>query len=104
MGQIEFSGIEETKKNEFTDSAIGSGAEDILDDGSNKMTLLCPPDQLAAVKSSMQGAGFEADSSEIVFVPINKVEISQEDYDQVYQFIQDLEEIEDVEDIIHDAA
>ena len=65
---------------------------------------MCPPDQLAAVKSAMKESGFEADSGEIGFVPISKVEISQEDYDLVYQFTQELEKLDDVEDIVHDAA
>ena len=52
----------------------------------------------------MKESGFEADSGEIGFVPISKVEISQEDYDLVYQFTQELEKLDDVEDIVHDAA
>jgi transcriptional/translational regulatory protein YebC/TACO1 len=104
VGQIEFSGIDEKKRNEFTDAAVGGGADDIFDNENGNMTLVCAPDQLAALKTSMKNAGFEADSSEIVFVPNAKVEISEEEYEQVYQFIQDLEKIEDVEDIVHDAA
>jgi hypothetical protein len=37
-------------------------------------------------------------------VPTSKIEITEEEYDKVHSFVQDLEKLDDVEDIVHDAA
>ncbi len=66
--------------------------------------MYCPPDQLASTKNALKDAGFEADSSDIVFVPISKIDITEADYDKVFSFVQELEKLDDVEDIVHDAA
>ncbi len=66
--------------------------------------MYCPPDQLASTKSALKDAGFEADSSDIVFVPTSKIEITEAEYDKVFSFVQDLEKLDDVEEIVHDAA
>jgi transcriptional/translational regulatory protein YebC/TACO1 len=104
VGQLEFAGIDPSRRNDLMDAAITAGAEDIVDKSDNQIAVVCAPEEFAEVKTALKDSGFEASSGDIVFVPVSQVDISQDEYDQVFSFIQELEALDDVEDISHDAA
>jgi transcriptional/translational regulatory protein YebC/TACO1 len=58
-----------------------------------------PPDALAAVRSALEGAGMEVESSDLTQIPTTTLPLEQEDAKKVLGLIDALEELDDVQDV-----
>ena len=80
-------------------AAADGGADDIEQDGS-VFQITSAPEQLAAVRSAVEEAGFTVDSSELMLVPKTTVAVDDETKArQVMRLIDALEENDDVQDV-----
>jgi YebC/PmpR family DNA-binding regulatory protein len=80
-------------------AAADGGADDIERDGS-VFQITSAPEQLAAVRAAVEGAGFPVDSSELMLVPKTTVAVDDEaKARQVMRLIDALEENDDVQDV-----
>jgi YebC/PmpR family DNA-binding regulatory protein len=90
---------EDVDEDELFLAAADGGADDIERDGS-VFQITSAPEQLAAVRSAVEEAGFSIDSAELQLVPKTTVAVDDETKArQVMRLIDALEENDDVQDV-----
>jgi YebC/PmpR family DNA-binding regulatory protein len=86
-------------EDELTLAAADGGAEDVELDGSTYQVSAAPED-LAAVRSALERAGFTVETAELSMVPKTTVAIEDEaTAKQVVRLVEGLEESDDVQDV-----
>jgi YebC/PmpR family DNA-binding regulatory protein len=78
--------------------AADAGAEDVRASGST-IEVVTPPAELKAVRSALETAGIEVESSEITQVPKSAVSLEGSEAKKVLSLIDALEELDDVQDV-----
>jgi YebC/PmpR family DNA-binding regulatory protein len=79
--------------------AADAGADDVEQDGS-VFQVTSAPEQLSAVRTAVEGAGFGVDSAELMLVPKTTVAIDDEvKARQVMRLVDALEDNDDVQDV-----
>lgn len=85
------------QEEELFDLALGAGAEDIQQDD-NVYIITTPPEAYEAVQNAITSKGLETDESQVKYVPITKVEISDKEIaEKVMKLIDTLENHDDVQ-------
>jgi YebC/PmpR family DNA-binding regulatory protein len=80
-------------------TAADGGAEDVTRDGSS-FQVTCAPEDLAAVREAIEGAGFPVESAELTMVPKTTVEVTEEAAaKKVLRLMDALEENDDVQEV-----
>lgn len=79
--------------------AIDAGAEDVIEDG-DALRVLAPPSDLSDVRTALEGAGIEIDSSDVVMEPQNTVAVEEADAARLLRLIEALDDHDDV-DAVH---
>jgi YebC/PmpR family DNA-binding regulatory protein len=80
-------------------AAAEGGADDVARDGST-FQVTSAPEQLAAVREAVEGAGFTVDAAELTMVPKTTVEVADEnEAKKVLRLIDQLEDNDDVQDV-----
>ena len=80
-------------------AAADGGADDVERDGS-VFQVTSAPESLAAVRGAIEGAGFTAESAELMMVPKNTVAVDDEaKAKQVMRLIDTLEDNDDVQEV-----
>jgi transcriptional/translational regulatory protein YebC/TACO1 len=78
-------------------TALDAGAEDIVDDG-DSWRVTTPPTELHAVRTALDEAGIEVDSSDLTMVPQATIALeTSEDAKKVLRLIDALDEHDDVQ-------
>jgi YebC/PmpR family DNA-binding regulatory protein len=86
-------------EDELTLAAAEGGADDVTLDGSSYQVLLAP-ENLAAVRESIEAAGFTVENAELTMLPKTTVEVADEnDAKKVLRLIDQLEDNDDVQDV-----
>jgi YebC/PmpR family DNA-binding regulatory protein len=78
--------------------AIDAGAEDVREDG-ERLTVLCEPGDLTAVRAAIEGAGVEIESATIVTEPKSSVELKGHDAERVLKLLDALDDQDDVDEV-----
>ncbi len=91
--------VEKSKATEdqLLEIALGSGAEDIRDDGSN-WEIITPPENYEAVLESLKQKNVEVATSNLALIPQNYVKLEGK---QAQQLLRLMEELEDHDDVQH---
>ncbi|MGZ4380597.1 MAG: YebC/PmpR family DNA-binding transcriptional regulator [Gaiellaceae bacterium] len=93
---VDATGVDE---DELMLAAAEGGAEDVELDGSSYQ-ITCAPEDLAAVRASVEAAGFTVDSAELTMIPSTTVEVGEEGTaKQVLRLMDELEENDDVQEV-----
>jgi YebC/PmpR family DNA-binding regulatory protein len=93
---VESAGVDE---DELMLAAAEGGADDVALDGST-FQVTCQPEQLAAVREAVEGAGFAVDAAELTMVPKTTVEVADEaEAKKVLRLMDQLEDNDDVQDV-----
>jgi transcriptional/translational regulatory protein YebC/TACO1 len=80
-------------------AAAEGGADDVSLDGSS-YEIVSAPENLAAVRESLESAGYNVENAELTMVPKTTIELASEaDAKKVLRLIDQLEENEDVQDV-----
>ncbi len=88
-----------TDEDELTLAAAEGGADDVALDGST-YEVMCAGEQLAAVRTAIEAAGFAIDSAGLTMVPKTTVEVEEEsDAKKILRLIDQLEDSDDVQDV-----
>ena len=82
--------------------ALDAGAED-FSEGDGVFEISCDPADFHAVRTSLEEAGLEFLSAEIVMVPQNTVSVDDETRAKIERMIDMLEDSDDVQNIYHNA-
>ena len=86
-------------EDELTLAAAEGGADDVTLDGSS-FQILSAPESLAAVRESIESAGFTVENSELTMLPKTTVEVVDErDAKKVLRLMDQLEDNDDVQDV-----
>jgi YebC/PmpR family DNA-binding regulatory protein len=87
-------------EDELTLAAADAGADDVSLDGTTYQ-VVCPPEELAALRNGLEAAGFTVESAELTMVPKTTVEVADESSaKKVLRLIDELEENDDVQDVV----
>jgi YebC/PmpR family DNA-binding regulatory protein len=78
--------------------AIDAGAEDVRDDG-DRLTVLCEPSDLSAVREALEAAGVEIESATIATEPKNTIEVKGHDAERVLKLLDALDDQDDVDEV-----
>jgi YebC/PmpR family DNA-binding regulatory protein len=78
--------------------AIDAGAEDVREDG-ERMTVLCEPTDLTAVRAALEAAGVEIESATIVTEPKSSVEVKGHDAERLLKLLDALDDQDDVDEV-----
>jgi YebC/PmpR family DNA-binding regulatory protein len=80
-------------------AAADGGADDIERDGSS-WQITSAPEQLAAVRSAVEAAGFTVDSAELTMIPKTTIEVDDESQaKKILRLIDALEDNDDVQEV-----
>jgi YebC/PmpR family DNA-binding regulatory protein len=79
-------------------AAIDAGAEDVREDG-DRLTVLCEPSDLSAVKAALEGAGVEIASATIATEPKSTVELKGHDAERLLKLLDTLDDQDDVDEV-----
>jgi YebC/PmpR family DNA-binding regulatory protein len=79
--------------------AIEAGAEDIADD-EGIFEILTEPATLTAVRTALEEAGVDVQSSEVAWLPKARVPVAEDDAGKLLRLIDGLEDLDDV-DVVH---
>ncbi len=86
---------------EIMETAINASALDCIDNGDSYL-IITEPDDFLSVKEAFEKSGVvEFLTSEVTFVPDNKIALSDEDTEKVMNLISSLEDIDDVSNVYH---
>ncbi|MEZ5239492.1 MAG: YebC/PmpR family DNA-binding transcriptional regulator [Microthrixaceae bacterium] len=84
-------------------AAIEAGAED-LSDGGEFWSITCDPGDTESVRSALEEAGFEVESSDLTMVPTSTVPVEKpEDARPVFRLIESLDDLDDVQNVFTNA-
>jgi len=79
-------------------AAIDAGAEDVREDD-DRLTVLCEPSDLTAVKEALEGEGVEIVSATIVTEPKSTVELKGHDAERLLKLLDTLDDQDDVDEV-----
>jgi YebC/PmpR family DNA-binding regulatory protein len=102
VGQFLFApGVDEDK---LVEAALEAGADDVVADEEGGAEVLCDPNSFTAVKEALEGAGFKADSAEILMKPDVETVFTGEDAQKMQKLLDVLENLDDVQDVYTNAV
>jgi YebC/PmpR family DNA-binding regulatory protein len=92
-------GADGVDEDELTLAAAEGGADDVARDGTTYQVTAAPED-LTAVRTAIEAAGFTVESAELTMVPKTTVEVDDEnDAKKILRLIDQLEDNDDVQDV-----
>jgi YebC/PmpR family DNA-binding regulatory protein len=93
---VDGNGVEE---DELLLTAADAGAEDVRRDGSS-FEVVCPPEELAPVRTALAEAGYAIDSAEPALLPKTTIEVTDEAVARkIVRLMDALEDADDVQDV-----
>jgi transcriptional/translational regulatory protein YebC/TACO1 len=84
-------------------AVLDAGAEDIQGEG-DVFQVLCPPSDLMAVRTAIESAGMAVDGAEIVWVPMQTVEVDEATLALVEKLVDLIEDQDDVQKVYTNLA
>ncbi|PFG33065.1 YebC/PmpR family DNA-binding transcriptional regulator [Sanguibacter antarcticus] len=87
-----------TDEDSVMEAVLEAGGEEVTDFG-DAFEVLCEATDLVAVRTSLQDAGIEYDSADVVFHPSMQVEVDAEGARKVLRLIDALEDSDDVQNV-----
>jgi YebC/PmpR family DNA-binding regulatory protein len=101
-GQFLFApGVDEDK---LMEAALEAGAEDVIADDEGGFEVVCAPNDFAAVKDALDGAGFKAEVAEIIMKPATETTFTGEDAAKMQKLLDALENLDDVQEVYTNAV
>lgn len=85
-------------EDDVLEACLDAGAEDVNDLGET-VEVISEATDLVAVRTALQGAGYDYDSAEASFVPSVQVELDESSAPKVFRLIEVLEDLDDVQNV-----
>jgi YebC/PmpR family DNA-binding regulatory protein len=100
-GQLLFApGVDEDK---LMEAALEAGADDVVQDDEGGFEVLCDPFAFAALKESLEKAGFKAEVAEIIMKPDAETVLAGDDAIKMQKILDALENLDDVQEVYTNA-
>lgn len=80
------------------DLVLDAGADDVITED-NELVVVTPPEEIEAVKSVLDEAGFKYESAEVTMIPQNSVKIEGKEAEHMIRLMEALEESDDVQNV-----
>ena len=101
-GEFEVATPDPASEDRLMEVALDAGADDVQS-ADGRSLVLCAPEAYDAVEAALQGAKFAIERGDIVMRPGNRVAVTGEAVETMYDLIDWLEELDDVQDVYHNA-
>lgn len=83
---------------------IDAGLEELGEDSEGKLIVRCEFNDFGNMQKALEERNITPISSELEWIPLNSVEISEEQADDVFKLIERLEQDDDVQRVFHNMA
>jgi len=93
-----------TNEDALMEAALEAGAEDVVTDEEGGIEVVTPPHDFAAVKESLEKAGFKAEVAEIVMKPSTETVFTGDDAVKMQKLLDALENLDDVQEVYTNAV
>ncbi|MGO1666282.1 YebC/PmpR family DNA-binding transcriptional regulator [Flaviflexus sp.] len=97
-GVVEVSKTDDVTEDDILMAVLDAGADEVNDEGET-YEILSEPNDVVAVRTALQEAGYDYDSAEVQFVPSMKVEVNKENAEKVMKVIDAVEDLDDVQNV-----
>ena len=101
-GVVEVSKTDDVTEDDILMAVLDAGADEVNDEGET-YEIVSEPNDVVAVRTALQEAGYDYDSAEVQFVPSMKVEVNKEDAEKVMKVIDAVEDLDDVPNVYSNA-
>ncbi len=82
---------------------LESGAEDVVVNDDGSLDVITTPEDFAAVRQALAGAGFDTEVAEVTFNASTQVELDRETTEKLLKMVDALEDLDDVQEVYHNA-
>ena len=93
-----------TSEDQVMEAALDAGAEDIVTDEDGSIEVIAAPNDLSAVKESLEKAGLKAVFSEVTMKASNETVFSGDDAVKMQKLLDALDDLDDVQDVYSSAV
>ena len=93
-----------TPEDKLMDAALEAGADDVVTNDDGSIEVVCPPNDFAAVKAALEGAGFKAEVADVVMKPQNEVSFTGDDAVKMQKLLDAIEGLDDVQEVFTNAV
>lgn len=83
---------------------IDAGLEDLGEDSEGNVIIHCAFSDFGNMQKALEERGLVTKSAELEWLPLNTIEVSEEQSDDVYKLIERLEQDDDVQRVFHNMA
>ncbi|WP_276131742.1 YebC/PmpR family DNA-binding transcriptional regulator [Polluticoccus soli] len=83
---------------------IDAGLEELGEDSENNLIVRCEFNSFGSMQKALEERGITPISSELEWIPLNTVEVSEEQSDEVFKLMERLEQDDDVQRVFHNMA
>lgn len=83
---------------------IDAGLEELGEDSEGNIVVQCEFNDFGNMQKALEEKGLTPKSSELEWIPLNTVDITEEQSDDVYKLIERLEQDDDVQRVFHNMA
>lgn len=83
---------------------IDAGLEEMGEDSEGNLVLRCEFNDFGNMQKALEEKGIEVKSAELEWIPLNTVEITDEQSDDVFKLIERVEQDDDVQRVFHNMA
>src|SRR5690606_25116524 len=83
---------------------IDSGLDELGEDSEGHLIVRCEFNDFGSMQKALEEKGIDPISSELEWIPLNTVDISEEQADDVFKLIERLEQDDDVQRVFHNMA
>lgn len=80
---------------------IDAGLEELGEDSENNLIVRCEFNSFGSMQKALEERGITPISSELEWIPLNTVEVTEEQSDEVFKLIERLEQDDDVQRVFH---
>jgi len=92
-----------TDEDALTEIALESGVEDVVVNDDDSLDVITTPEDFAAVKQALTGAGFDTQVAEVTFDAATRIELDRETAEKLFKLVDTLEDLDDVQHVYHNA-
>ncbi|WP_142804188.1 MULTISPECIES: YebC/PmpR family DNA-binding transcriptional regulator [Tepidiphilus] len=93
-----------TDEEALLEAALEAGAEDVIPNEDGSIEVITPPFELERIRAALEAAGFTPAMAEVVWKPLNEIELTGEDAAKMRKLLDALESLDDVQAVYTSAV
>jgi len=93
-----------TDEEALLEAALEAGAEDVIPNDDGSIEVITPPFELERIRAALEAAGFTPAMAEVVWKPLNEIELTGEDAAKMRKLLDALESLDDVQAVYTSAV